>query len=352
MWCTTGEGALFQALTGWQTYDAQAVGIDHNSNENLIADNDLRFGGDAIFIRANEGGLAPGIPVPPRNASSRNILTGNDCSFSPNNAIEVDFSDDTIITNNNCSYSHYGMWLGYSRWCKVAGNICINDSAKAIEIENGQSDTFDCNVFGYDPPRPDQSLIYLRQNGRDKTPSGPYAFHNNLFYGAGENPIQLKDTPVSVNGDVSLDDGYRSGVSIKLSEPISADGKPHALTGSPVFAIAPNSKPTIQPSLLAAGANITLRGTQLNGLNHPGANAACPTFVTIDGIPILPRGVTPDALTFAMPADFWDRPAKSEAAVRVFNGLTWSDPVLMRLRWPNDGRPRIESTTLVSSPMG
>ena len=202
VWCTTGEGYLFQALTGWQTYDAQAVGIDHDSNENLIADNDLRFGGDAIFIRANEGGLVPGVPVPPRNASNRNILSGNDCSFSPNNAIEVDFSDDTVITNNNCSYSHYGMWLGYSRRCKVAGNVCLNDSAKAIEIENGQSDTFDSNVFGYDPPRPGQSLIYLRQNGRDKTPSGPYTFHDNVFYGTGENPIQLKDTQASASGDV------------------------------------------------------------------------------------------------------------------------------------------------------
>src|SRR5579871_3777900 len=117
VWCTTGAGLLYQALTGWQTYDAQAVGIDHNSNENLIEGNDLRFGGDGIFIRANEGPIIPGTAVPPRDSSDRNILRNNDCSFSPNNAIEVDLVAGTVIEGNNCSFSNYGMWLGYSRRC-------------------------------------------------------------------------------------------------------------------------------------------------------------------------------------------------------------------------------------------
>lgn len=352
VWCTTGGGMLFQALTGWQTYDAQAVGLDHNSNDNLIADNDLRFGGDAIFIRANEGGLVPGVPVPPRNASNRNILTGNDCSFSPNNAIEVDFCDDTVITNNNCSYSHYGMWLGYSRRCKVSGNICINDTAKAVEVENGQSDTFAGNVFGYDPPRADPTLILLRQNGRDQTPSGPHTFHNNRYYGAGENPIKRVDTPASLSGDLSLDEGYMSGVALRFYEPFPNDGKPHSMTGMPVFHIGPNSKPTLQPVVLTPGKNTTLHGTHFNGLDQPDAKDAAPVFVTIDGITLMAQGVTADTLTFTMPGDFWDRPAKPTAVLRVFNRLTWSDPVTVRLAWPNDGRPRIESILPAEAKIG
>ncbi|MCX6380238.1 MAG: right-handed parallel beta-helix repeat-containing protein, partial [Armatimonadetes bacterium] len=186
IWCTTGAGTLFQALTGWSTMDAQAVGIDHNSNENLIEANDLRFGGDAIFIRANEGPVTPGTVVPPKNSSDRNILRNNDCSFSPNNAIEVDLVDGTIIEGNNCSFSNYGLWLGYSRHSVVRNNICIDDSTNAVEIENGQFNTFENNIFGYSAKRerPDGHLVFLRKNNNDKTPSQGYVFRNNLFYGA------------------------------------------------------------------------------------------------------------------------------------------------------------------------
>jgi len=218
VWCTTGGGLLYQALTGWQTYDAQAVGIDHNSNENLIEENDLRFGGDAIFIRANEGPITPGTVVPPRNGSHRNILRNNDCSFSPNNAIEVDLVDDTVIEGNNCSFSNYGLWLGYSRRCIVRNNICINDSTHAVEIENGQDDLFENNIFGWDTARRTGQLIYLRQNGREKTPSGPYTIKHNVFYGAGT-ALQLTNTTVVLVGNILLNTGWRfvgeSDVSIK-----------------------------------------------------------------------------------------------------------------------------------------
>ncbi len=359
VWCTTGEGSLFQALTGWQTYDAQAVGIDHNSNDNVIADNDLRFGGDAIFIRANEGGLVPGVPVPPKNASNRNILTGNDCSFSPNNAIEVDFCDDTVIANNNCSYSHYGMWLGYSRRCSVSGNICINDTAKAIEVENGQSDTFTGNVFGCDPPRADPTLILLRQNGRDKTPSGPHTFRNNVYYGAGDYAIKRVNTPATTEGDFSLNPRYTGGFDLEFFERLPDDGKVHMRSLSPLLWFDPNSKPTIQAAALTAGKNITLHGSHLNGRDQPETKAAAsdvktvaPVFVTLDGIPLVARSVTADTLTFTMPADFWDRPAKPEAIARVFNRQTWSDPVAVRVAWPDDGGPRIESILPAAASIG
>src|SRR5262249_31689946 len=153
IWCTTGAGTLYQALTGWSTLDAQAVGIDHSSCDNLIEENDLRFGGDGVFIRANEGGIMPGSPVPPLHSSDRNILRRNDCSFSPNSAIEADFIEGTVIEDNNCSYSHYGLWLGWSRDSIVRGNICLNDTEHAIEIGNGQNGLIENNLFGFDKDR-------------------------------------------------------------------------------------------------------------------------------------------------------------------------------------------------------
>ena len=232
IWCTTGSGKLFQALTGWQTYDSQAVGIDHNSNENLIEGNDLRFGGDGIFIRANEGPITPGTVVPPKNGSHRNILRNNDCSFSPNNAIEVDLVDDTIIEGNNCSNSNYGMWLGYSRRCIVRNNLCINDSRHAVEIENGQDDVFERNIFGYESEseKSDGQLVYLRQNGRDATPSRGYRFKNNLFYGAGTG-VLLKDTTLAIE-DSSFVTAARSPSFVKMDSRSKSDEKGTTLLSS------------------------------------------------------------------------------------------------------------------------
>lgn len=203
VWCTTGASLLYQGTAGWQTYDAQAVAIDHNSHENLIEDNDLRFGGDGIFIRANEGALYPetGIMTPVRNGSHRNILRGNDCSYSPNNAIEVDFVDDTIIEGNNCSNSNYGLWLGYSRRSQVRGNLVLNCTRRGLEIENGQDGIIEDNIFnGYSVG----SSIVLRQNGRDKTPSGGYVIRRNSFQAIKQ--VMLKDTSASVLDNVILGD--------------------------------------------------------------------------------------------------------------------------------------------------
>ena len=335
IWCTTGAGTLYQALTGWQTYDAQAVGIDHNSNENLIADNDLRFGGDAIFIRANEGPITPGTVVPPRNGSHRNILRHNDCSFSPNNAIEVDLVDDTVIEGNNCSNSHYGMWLGYSRRCIVRNNICINDTAKAIEIENGQDDVFENNVFGYDTPRADNSLIYLRQNGRDNTISGPYRFDNNIFYGS-KLPIMVTNTPAMTLSHTRV--FYPTPVPSVLTEQGKPDsfpgfqGSSNLVGGEPFEAI---PAPTLKEGSLRPGATATLT---LAGLSPEACN-----IVELDGIPVWIQAVKSGRLTFAMPTDFWDRPAKSTASLRLFNGRGWSKPMDVPVQWPDDGVPRIMS---------
>jgi parallel beta-helix repeat protein len=331
VWCTTGSGTLYQALSGWQTYDAQAVGIDHNSNENLIADNDLRFGGDGIFIRANEGPIAPGMVVPPRNGSHRNILLDNDCSFSPNNAIEVDLVDDTIISGNNCSYSNYGMWLGYSRRCVVTNNTCINDASHAVEIENGQDDIFTNNVFGYDRPRPEDSLVYLRQNGRDATPSGPYRFVGNNFYGTRQG-VRLKGTACTLDGDTISWSG--AGVAqIVTGDAASAFKAEHVVKSADITSRSDNFVQT--PPGLEPGRQMRLSGVLPAGKRLP--------VVEIDGIPAWVKSWKGGDLIFQMPDDFWDRPAKERVAVHILGASGWSE-YESRVRWLSD-RPRVDSVT-------
>ncbi len=201
IWCTTGRGKLYQALTGWQTYDADAVLIEHGSDNNSIVNNDLRYGGDGIFIRSNEPPVTPGTAVPHVFSSDFNRLVGNDCSYSPNNAIEVDFVKGTLIERNNCSLSNYGMWLGYSRYSKVVGNLCAWDSVRAIEIENGQHGTISGNILADNGAKKGSVLVFLRQNGRDATPSGPYVLSGNLFLG-GSTALALLKTPVALVNNV------------------------------------------------------------------------------------------------------------------------------------------------------
>ena len=342
IWCTTGSGTLFQALTGWQTYDAQAVGIDHNSNENLIEGNDLRFGGDAIFIRANEGPITPGTVVPPRNGSHRNILRDNDCSFSPNNAIEVDLVDDTVIEGNNCSNSNYGMWLGYSRRCIVRRNICINDSAHAVEIENGQDDRFQNNVFGFDVPRPEGQLVYLRQNGRDKTPSAGYQFTGNVFYGA-QTGVLLKETKATLTGNTFLTGTkrQRSEHKLKLAAIVAGDEKSTIIARTNQMvpsreAFDPHT--VLVPDQLKQGGLIMLRSSEFKA-------SLTPPVIELEGIPVWVRSGKAGSATFWMPADFWDRPAPDSIGIRFHDGMGWSAPVSTKIAYTDTSVPRIFSVT-------
>ncbi|MDE2127767.1 MAG: right-handed parallel beta-helix repeat-containing protein [Armatimonadetes bacterium] len=334
IWCTTGAGELFQALTGWQTYDAQGVGIDHNSCRNRILDNDLRFGGDGIFVRANEGPITPGTVVPPKDGSHGNILIGNDCSYSPNNAIEVDLVDDTVIRDNNCSNSNYGMWLGYSRHCDVAGNLCINDSTHAVEIEDGQFDHFSHNIFGWDAPRPTSSLIYLRQNGRDPTPSRGYVLTGNTFYGAGI-PVQLHNTQASATGNTA----------------IGADAAPAAILVADA-----GSTPAESGSRLSAAAAATSAATQVKAPARlvPGWNvlrgaSARDTFAEVAGVPVMLHSLPGKSAQrgFLLPRGFWYQPVPSRAVVRVFSSTGFVSAGEPEVRWP---AARLRVTALAPNP--
>lgn len=192
-WCTTLAGAQTQGESGYQTLDSAGLCIEHGSMNNLIQNNDLSYGGDGIFIRDNLGGVSALSPIPPKYSSDSNRLIGNNCSFSPNNAIEADFVSHTLIKGNNCSNSNFGMWLGYSRYSTVENNSCLNDTSHAVQIENGQNGTFISNIFGRMGTVNTSSLVMLDQNGRDAVQSGPYLFKKNEFFCNGT-AIELIDT--------------------------------------------------------------------------------------------------------------------------------------------------------------
>lgn len=331
IWCTTGAGTLYQALTGWQTYDAQAVGIDHSSCDNLIEANDLRFGGDAVFIRANEGGATPGTQVPPLHSSDRNILRGNDCSWSPNNAIEVDFVEGTIIEDNNCSNSHYGMWLGYSRGSIVRRNTCLNDTAHAVEIENGQNAVFEENLFGFDEVRPRNPLVYLRQNGNDKTPSGPYTIRRNTFYGTGMG-VQLRNTEATLSDNLMLWTGAGAGELVHQETPSRATE-----TGTKYTVDGPKLQAPILPSQIRAGSLVQVKGI-------PAASA--PIAIEIDGIPVWVTRATGGTATFWMPEDFWDRPGPNSVELRIYADWRWTKAAKVKIEWRD---PKTTNTLRVTS---
>ncbi len=337
VWCTTGAGTLFQALTGWSTMDAQAVGIDHNSNENLIEENDLRFGGDAIFIRANEGGIQPGQAVPPKNSSDRNILRNNDCSFSPNNAIEVDFVEGTVIEGNNCSYSNYGMWLGYSRHSIVRNNICIDDSSFAVEIENGQFNQFENNIFGFSKgrERPNGQLVFLRQNRNDTTPSQGYVFRNNLFYGA-RTGVRLVGTSGAFTQNRLV---WHNTTQAQLVEADSASK--FEANASNITSALPTTRQS-QPALnVKAGSRFTLTGKF----------GALPPLVMLDGVPLWVISYTPKQAICYMPTDYWLKPTQETATLEVFDGSKWVTYPPAHLAW-NTNAPRITSLSPTLSRIG
>lgn len=111
--------------------DAAAIVMVEGSSANKLLRNSCLCGGDGIFIAGydHKGGKRP---------CSSNLIEGNDCRLSPNNAIESTFSDGNIFRNNDCSRSNYGFWMGYS-WDNVVEDNTIEFSRfVGIAVEHGR----------------------------------------------------------------------------------------------------------------------------------------------------------------------------------------------------------------------
>ncbi len=82
--------------------DSACVLIETGSNNNRFIKNDMRFGGDGLFIRSLNGWM-----------SSGNYFEENDASFANNNAIEA-WDEGNTYVRNKANFSSYGFWLGNS----------------------------------------------------------------------------------------------------------------------------------------------------------------------------------------------------------------------------------------------
>jgi len=71
-----------------------------------------------------------------------NLFEDNDCSYSPNNAIESTFSQNNIFRRNICSTSNYGFWLGFSWDNLVEDNIIEDNFIAGVAAEHAHTITF------------------------------------------------------------------------------------------------------------------------------------------------------------------------------------------------------------------
>ncbi|MFV0519671.1 MAG: right-handed parallel beta-helix repeat-containing protein [Lachnospirales bacterium] len=82
--------------------DSSCVLIESASNYNYFIKNDMRYGGDGLFIRSLNNMV-----------SEYNVFIENDASFANNNAFEA-WDANNIYIRNKANCSSYGFWLGNS----------------------------------------------------------------------------------------------------------------------------------------------------------------------------------------------------------------------------------------------
>jgi len=142
------------------------------ANNNLVEYNDLTNSGDGVFLGQYEYSQIP----------NNNHFYYNDCSYSPHNAIEATFADGNIYKFNNCNYSQYGFWLGYSFNTIADSNEVIGNQNTGIAVDRGFNNSFTGNKISENPIGLDVwegSAIspYQDQFSHD------YFLYNNLFEG-------------------------------------------------------------------------------------------------------------------------------------------------------------------------
>ena len=116
------------------TADSAGILLEEYSHHNRVLGNSMRYSGDGFFIRANNN-----------HACNHNFITGNDGSYSPNNAFEAVFSEHNVFEKNIADFSNYGFWLGYSRNTTVKDNQIGSNRFDGIAIEYGQQNNIGNN---------------------------------------------------------------------------------------------------------------------------------------------------------------------------------------------------------------
>jgi parallel beta-helix repeat protein len=124
-WTYRGGLSYPTSWYGVDTKDSASIVVDSGSSGNLIQNNNARYGGDGIFIRAVIGACA-----------TNNQVIGNDVSYSPHNGIES-WCDGGTFKNNTASFCDYGLWLGASNRVTVTGNTANSNKTDGISTQNG-----------------------------------------------------------------------------------------------------------------------------------------------------------------------------------------------------------------------
>lgn len=126
-WGIRGDGLSYPSRWyGVDTRDSAGIIVDARSSKNRILRNDLRYGGDGVFIRSIIGACA-----------EDNRVEGNDTSFSPHNAIEC-WCDGNAFIDNVASDSDYGIWLGGTDRAVVRKNRVERNRTDGISIQIGE----------------------------------------------------------------------------------------------------------------------------------------------------------------------------------------------------------------------
>lgn len=95
--------------------DSSCVLMEAASCHNALRRNDMRYGGDGLFIRSLNNQM-----------SMYNVVEENDMSYANNNAVEAWDSYNTYI-RNKANYSSYGFWLGCSDHTVLIENEVIGN---------------------------------------------------------------------------------------------------------------------------------------------------------------------------------------------------------------------------------
>lgn len=218
--------------------DSSCVLIETGSDRNRFLRNDMRFGGDGLFIRSLNGWMSIG-----------NYFEENDTSFANNNAIEAWDYGNTYI-RNKANYSSYGFWLGNSdKTVLIENEVAYNGTCFANAPENfGNSGIAVVNGSGND---------FLVVGNRIHHNQGPGIALRNLP----ENPSKnwmIKDNQIFENANDRR--GYPGyGIYMKNAENIVLDDNDIHDNGSDAVYCADNVRNVIHaqvPSDLSVTAGI------------------------------------------------------------------------------------------------
>ncbi len=160
--CISGETPYYSVGN-----DSTGICICHACHFNVIADNDLQYGGDGFFLTADLG----------TEQSNDNLIIGNDGSYSPHNAFESTFCLRNRFYGNTASHSGYGFWMGFSCDNHVVDNEILGNRRAGIAIEHAEDNLIAGNEIGYNR---EQGVLLMRRR-KEGPPSRRYRIEANHF---------------------------------------------------------------------------------------------------------------------------------------------------------------------------